>query len=240
MEENHRSRGQGKILLTALFLLTFIHITFLPSGVLADGRQETSLLVFKARYMLENFMTDNNLDAFHNLIKKAKAVFLIPDFFKGGFFFGGSGGNGLLLVADPKNGTWIGPAFFTVGGASFGLQIGGAVSETAILIMTEKGISSFLSSNFKMGADLGVAIGPVGFGAAVATANLSADLVSFSRSRGLYGGISLEGAVVAVRDDLNNAFYNKTVSPTDILIKREVRNPEATSLIEEAVKAAKK
>jgi SH3 domain-containing YSC84-like protein 1 len=89
-------------------------------------------------------------------------------------------------------------------------------------------------------ADLGVAIGPVGIGAAAATANLSADLLSFSRSKGLYGGVSLDGAVVAVRDGLNAAFYARMVSPTDILIRREVRNPKAQELIEAVSRAARK
>ena len=186
-------------------------------------------------------MVNQNLEAFGDLIKRAKAIFLIPDLFKGGFIFGGSGGNGLFLGGQSEDRNLDRPGlFYTVGGVSFGLQIGGAVSETAILIMSERGVSSFLSNSFKVGADLGVAIGPIGVGAAVATANLSADLISFSRSRGLYGGVSLDGSVVAVRDDLNAAFYNRPVTPTDIFIRREAKNPEAMALIEEVAKAAKK
>ena len=240
MKGNNRCKRLGKALFIAVIIMTIVNLTFLTSPALADGKQEASLLVLKAKFMVESFMVDQNLEAFGDLIKRAKAVFLIPDLFKGGFILGGSGGNGLFLVADPKTGTWIGPAFYTVGGVSFGLQIGGAVSETAILIMTERGISSFLSNSFKLGADLGVAVGPIGVGAAVATANLSADLISFSRSRGLYGGVSLDGSVVAVREDLNAAFYNRPVTPTDIFIRREVKNPEAMGLIEEVAKAAKK
>ena len=202
--------------------------------------QEASQLVARAKLMMESFMTDPNLEPFGDLIKRAKAVFLIPDLVKAGFILGGSGGNGLLLVADPKTGTWIGPAFYAVGGASFGLQIGAAVSEMAILVMTDRGISSFLSNSVKLGADLGVAVGPVGVGAAVATSNLSADLISFSRSKGLYGGVSLEGGVVVVREGLNDAFYKRQVTPTDIFIRREVKNPEAMILIDEVSKAAKK
>jgi SH3 domain-containing YSC84-like protein 1 len=240
MKVDNQCKRLGKAFFIAIILLTFLNLTFLTSPALADGKQETTLLVLKARFMVESFMADQNLEAFGDFIKRAKAIFLIPDLFKGGFIFGGSGGNGLFLVADPKTGTWIGPAFYSVGGASFGLQIGGAVSETAILIMTERGISSFLSNSVKLGADLGVAVGPIGVGAAVATANLSADLISFSRCRGLYGGVSLDGSVVAVRDDLNASFYNRPVTPTDIFIRREVKNPEAMGLIEEVAKAAKK
>jgi lipid-binding SYLF domain-containing protein len=207
---------------------------------LADDKQEAVHLVEKTQIMLESFMTDNKLEAYRDLIKNSKAVFLIPQLLKGAFMVGASGGNGLLLVRDEKTGNWHGPAFYTVGGASFGLQFGGEASEVANLILTQRGITSFLSHSLKLGADVGVAVGPIGVGASAATANLSADLISFSRSKGLYGGISLDGAVVAVRDSLNEAYYGKKVNPTDILIKREVKNPQAKGLIETVTKAAKK
>jgi SH3 domain-containing YSC84-like protein 1 len=226
--------------LPIIILLTFINMTLLSGPSLADNKPEASQMVVKARFLVENFMADPNLEGFRDLIKKAKAVFLVPDLVKGAFIVGASGGNGLLLVSDPKTGTWNGPAFYTVGGASFGLQIGGSASDTAVLIMTERGISSFLANSFKLGADAGVAAGPIGIGVSAATANLSVDLISFSRSRGLYGGVSLDGSVVAVRDDLNAAFYGRKVTPTDIFIRHEVKNPEASNLIEEVVKAAKK
>ncbi len=85
---------------------------------------------------------------------------------------------------------------------------------------------------------MGVAAGPIGIGAAASTANLSADVISFSRSKGLYGGIALDGAVVAVRDALNQAYYGKQVTPTDILIRHEVRNPQAAGLIQAVAKSA--
>ncbi len=240
MKGNYLCKRMRKALYTALILLTLVSLTFPTSSALADDKQEASELVVKAKFMMESFMADKNLEAFGDLIKRAKGVFLIPDLLKGAFVVGASGGNGLLLVADPKTGTWSGPAFFTVGGASIGLQIGGSASETAILVMTERGISSFLANSLKLGADVGVAVGPIGLGAAVATANLSADLISFSRSKGLYGGVSLDGSVVAVREGLNTAFYNSRVTPTDIIVRRGVKNPEAKVLIEEVAKAAKK
>ena len=107
-----------------------------------------------------------------------------------------------------------------------------------LLAMTERGVKSLLGNSAKLGGDVGIAVGPVGMGAAAATANLSADILSFSRSKGLYGGISFDGAVVAVRSGLNEAFYGKQVSPTDILIGHEVRNSQAMSLIEDLSKSA--
>jgi lipid-binding SYLF domain-containing protein len=231
-KEAGRPLGTIAVVIACLFLFSF------PGMSRADDQQEADRVVVKAAWLMENFMNDGNLEAFRDLIKKAKGVFIIPELLKGAFIIGASGGNGLLLVRDEKSGDWNGPAFYTVGGASFGLQIGGQASEVVILVMTPRGISSFLSNSLKLGADVGVAAGPVGIGASAATANLSADLISFARSKGLYGGISLDGSLVAVRDGMNQAFYGHKASSTDILIRREARSPKAQRLIEEVAKAA--
>jgi lipid-binding SYLF domain-containing protein len=98
-------------------------------------------------------------------------------------------------------------------------------------VLSERGLSWLLATSAKLGADVGVALGPVGAGAEAATANLSADIISYSRAKGLYAGVSVEGAVVATRGALNNAYYQKEVTPTDILIRRTVANPHAATLI---------
>jgi SH3 domain-containing YSC84-like protein 1 len=92
-------------------------------------------------------------------------------------------------------------------------------------------VSKLLSSQVKLGGDISVTAGPVGVGAAAATAGLSADLISYSLAKGLYGGFSVDGSVAGVRDSLNRAYYGKPVTPTDILIKGEVKNPQAAALI---------
>ncbi|OPY68880.1 MAG: hypothetical protein A4E63_01913 [Syntrophorhabdus sp. PtaU1.Bin050] len=104
--------------------------------------------------------------------------------------------------------------------------------------MTDRGVSALLKSSVRLGADAGVAVGPIGAGVDASTANLSADILTFSRSKGLYGGVSLEGAVVAVREGLNNAYYSLAVSPTDILVSKTVTNPHAAGLIETLSRAA--
>jgi len=146
----------------------------------------------------------------------------------------------VLLARDAKTRSWHGPAFYTIGEASFGLQAGGTASEVVLLAMTDRGVTAFLSNSLKLGADAGVAVGPVGAGAAAATANLSADIISFSRSKGLYGGVSVDGAVVATRDSLNEAYYGKQANSTDILVHHAVKNPQAAGLIESVSEAAGK
>jgi lipid-binding SYLF domain-containing protein len=115
---------------------------------------------------------------------------------------------------------------------SFGLQIGGSASEVVLLAMTDRGVNALLESSAKLGANVGVAAGPVGMGAAASTANLSADILSFSRSKGLYVGLSLDGAIVKTREDWNNAYYGGIVTPTDILLKRSVTNPDSGGLLD--------
>ena len=104
--------------------------------------------------------------------------------------------------------------------------------------MTERGVSAMLSTNIKLGADASIAAGPFGAGASAATANTSVDLLSFSRSKGLYGGVSLQGAAVAVRSGLNRAFYGREISMTDILVRGEVSNPKAAPLVQAVARAA--
>ncbi len=225
------SRGVAVGLLAAAFLLGGIR----PSA--ADDALEAKQLVEKARYTLENFLADPNMGALRDMMKQAKGVFISPQLLKGAFIIGGQGGSGVFLVRDEKSGKWSDPAFYTLGGVSFGLQAGGEAAEVVLVVMSERGVSTMLRSNFKLGADASVAAGPVGAGVGGATAELSADIVAFTRAKGLYGGISLEGSVVAVRDKWNNAYYRKTVTPTDILVHRQVRNPESAGLIQAITKA---
>jgi lipid-binding SYLF domain-containing protein len=141
-------------------------------------------------------MADKDLGpGVRSLVKRAKGVLIYPQVLKGAFIWGISGGSGAMLAYDNKTGKWGGPAFYTIGEASFGLQIGGEASEVILVALTDRGVASLLSTSAKLGADVGIAVGPVGAGAEAATANLSADLVSYSRAKGLYAGISLEGAV---------------------------------------------
>ncbi len=215
-----------------LLLGLFLSVILMASQavpVYADDAQQAKQLVDKACMTLQNFMTDPNMGEFKNLLNKAKAVVIAPSYLKGAFVIGASGGNAVAMTRD--KGRWSAPAFYSIGGASFGLQIGGQASEMILLAMTDRGASALTGSSFKLGVDAGVAAGPVGVGAAAASANLSADILSFSRSKGLYGGIALDGAVVAKRDSLNQAYYNKKVTPMDILVRRDVKNPQTSCLV---------
>ncbi len=234
-------KNSKRMRLLWLFSVLILSLALFPgpaAAATASDRQEANQLVEKARLTLEGFMSDNNMGAFRDLLRKADGVMIAPQLLKGAFIVGASGGNAVFLVRDKKTGQWTQPAFYTIGGASFGLQIGGQASEVILLVMTDRGVSSLMGNSIKLGGDVGVAAGPVGIGAAAATANLSADILSFSRSKGLYGGVSLEGAVVAVRSGLNGAYYGRRASPADILVLHDVKNRQAMGLIQDVSKFA--
>ena len=210
----------------------------ISSSLAASPSLEAKKVVESSRLTLEGFMADPANQEFQKLIKKAKGVYITPSLLKGAFVVGVSGGNGVLLIRDKVPGKWMGPAFFTLGGASFGLQAGGEASEVVLLIMTDRGVKAFMRSNFKLGADANIAAGPVGGGVAAETANLSADILSFSRSKGLFGGLSLEGAVVKVREGMNEAYYGRKLSPSQILVGGRGSNAQAAGLLEKVSKAA--
>ncbi|MGE0473620.1 MAG: lipid-binding SYLF domain-containing protein [Nitrospirales bacterium] len=212
----------------------------IPTSVWAQSASEEDILVDKARFTLDNFLSDPDMQWFRDHLKEARGILVVPQFIKGAFFIGGSGGSGVLIVRDDKTNEWSYPAFFTLGGASFGLQFGGQASEIVLLVMTQKGVDSLMSTTLKLGADASVAVGPIGRGVEGSTApNLSADLLSFSKAKGLFAGISLEGAVVAARDALNTNYYKEPTKTIDILVRRSVSNPQAAPLLALVKKATK-
>lgn len=214
-----------------LSLALFMALVLGHSMASAAEEAEQKDLVEKSRMTLDSFLADSNMGWLRDHIKDAKGIFIVPQLLKAAFFFGGEGGSGVFLVKDDKTEEWSDPAFYTMGAGSFGFQFGAQASEIVLLVMSQRGTESLLTNTFKLGGDVSVAVGPVGAGIEGSTAmNLSADLLSFARAKGLFGGISLEGAVIATRDEWNRNYYGKDVRPTDILVKRAVMNPHSAGL----------
>jgi len=162
---------------------------------------------------------------------------IVPQLLRGAFIFGGAGGSGVFLMRDAKTGKWSQPAFYTMGSASFGLQIGADSSEIVLLVMTTQGAETFLTTSFKLGGDVSVAAGPVGAGAKGQTTFQSADILSYSLAKGVFAGVSLEGAGVAVSKGSNEAYYGEGTRPTDILVTHEATNAKAADLVATVSKA---
>jgi lipid-binding SYLF domain-containing protein len=171
-------------------------------------------------------------------IGRAKAVMIAPEVVKAGFIFGGSGGRAVTVARDAKTGKWAGPAFYAMATASVGFQAGVSVSEVVTLVMTEKGLNSLLAPSVKLGGDASVAAGPIGAGA---KSDVVADFVSFSRAKGLYGGVNLDGTVIKPSDDWNETYYKKKpVLPPDILVRMSARNKGGDKLLADVGRAAGK
>ena len=208
---------------TALALVAAAALGVQPAA--ADKRDTAVDLVDRAAETLAYFSADSAFEPMWGLAENAKAIVVVPRSIRAGFIFGGSGGNA-VMVARNKDNTWSQPAFYTIGSASFGFQAGAEFSEIVLLVMTQRGMERLLSTSFKLGADASIAAGPIGAGAKAQTT----DILAFSRSRGLYGGLSLEGAVVKTRQNLNRAYYNADVRGGDIVFRGDVYNPASASL----------
>jgi len=220
-------------------LMCFTVVNIGPRVALADDLQDALQLVEKSLLTFNAFVADKEMGpSLQAILKEAKGVLVYPQVLEGAFIFGVSGGSGTFLALDAKANVWSGPAFYTIGQVSFGLIAGGRASEVVLVALTDRGVSALLTTSAKLGADAAIALGPLGVGAEAATANLSADIVSYARNKGLYAGLEVNGAVVATRGALNAAYYGKEVTPTQILIQREVSNPHAKGLIEAVSKQA--
>lgn len=192
---------------------------------------EERQLVEKSQHTFESFMEDPNLTWFQNHINDAKAILIVPQRLRAAFFVGADGGSGVALARDEQTGEWSQPAFYVLGGLSLGLQWGGDASEVILLAMTHEALENLYTSSFKLGGDASIATGPYGGGIQGSTsANVNAAFLAFSRSKGAYVGISLEGAILYASDDSNAAYYGEPVRPVDILVKGTVTNDHSANL----------
>ncbi|MDD2462405.1 MAG: lipid-binding SYLF domain-containing protein [Desulfobulbus sp.] len=210
--------------LATLFALCSFFLLCGPAS--AEYYGEPASLVDQATVVYRGFLADPDMEWFRRNAVNARGIFVVPQMLRGGFIVGGSGGRGVLLAQDPGTGKWSSPAFYSMGSLSFGFQIGADASEIILLIMTDRGLNAMLSTDFKLGADVAVAAGPVGVSAKAQTA----DILAFGRSQGLYGGVSLEGAAISPLDDWNRQYYGKAVQVFDILINLKWTNPQADPL----------
>jgi lipid-binding SYLF domain-containing protein len=190
----------------------------------APTQEETHLRVDEAQKTLSDFMRDPQMTWLQTHIHEAKAVMISPQILQAGFVVGGSGG-AVVVIARSRSGSgsgWNGPAFYHMGTGSIGLQAGAQATEMVALVMTDKALNSLLSTSFKLGGEVSVAAGPVGAGAG---APVTSDIVTYTRNKGLYGGLNLDGTVITLDDKRNQAYYGRTATPVDILIEHSVSNP---------------
>ena len=166
------------------------------------------------------------------LVDKAQAIAVFPSVLKAAFIFGGREGKG--VISRRTAGGWTTPAFFNLGGGSFGAQIGADKTDYVLLVMNEKGLNGLLSDKFAIGGEVGVAAGPVGRTASAATdAQLQAEILTYSRSKGLFAGVDLNGTAITPDNKLNEAFYG--MKARDVLNGTVGRTPSGVSIFPETL-----
>ena len=204
-------------------------------GVLPLSAQEKEADRLKESYhVLKEIMDTPDRGIPKDLLDKSVCVVVFPAVKKAAFVVGGSYGRGAITCRSGEDfgGPWSAPAMFALEGLSFGLQLGGQATDFVLLIMNESGANSVMTSKVKLGADASAAAGPVGRTTSAETdAILKAEILSWSRSRGLFGGISLVGSTLRYDNGANKALYGENLKARDIVREGKVKMPEAAKLL---------
>jgi lipid-binding SYLF domain-containing protein len=202
----------------------------LSPWTMAEEKGKADVIVEKSRVVVEEMMLSQDRGVPLDLISKSAGLAIIPDMIKGGFVFGGSYGRGVVLAR--KDGQWSGPAFIHIGAGSFGLQIGIQSTDLILVVIGQKTMDSFLKAKFKLGGDAAIAAGPVGAQATGAVdILLRGGIYSYSRTKGLFAGVSLEGAGIKSDTGLNRTYYRGTDSTREILYGKVARPATGQELI---------
>jgi lipid-binding SYLF domain-containing protein len=195
-------------------------------------KDENNRIKNAGQVMVEILNVPDDLPA--DVLDKAECVIVLPSVLKFAIGFGGSYGRGVMTCRSGKefNGPWSAPSMMALEGGSFGLQLGGQATDFVLLVMNQRGASSILSSQVKLGGDVAAAAGPKGRDAAASTdVTMRAEILSYSRSRGLFAGISLDGSTLRPDNDGNERLYGKGVSGQDIVINSKVHAPASAKLL---------
>lgn len=206
--------------------ILFVAVAFCGSGFAKQDQLE------KATNVLDEIMAIPDGGIPSDLLDHAVCVGIVPSEIKGALIVGGTYGRGVLTCRRHGDGPWGAPSEFRLGEGSFGFQIGGESTDVVFIVMNESGARKLVRDSVRLGADISVAAGPVGRSGEGATdAQLHAEILSYSRTRGLFAGVSLSGAVFRQDHDANRDLYGHSISPRDILVGTDVSvPPEAMAL----------
>jgi lipid-binding SYLF domain-containing protein len=212
-----------------------IIVVLCETTVAAQGSTERTQLA-KATDVVNEIMQAPDKGIPSDLLQKSVCVGVVPSEIKGAFVVGGTYGRGVLVCREHGNGPWGAPSLFTLGGANVGFQIGGKATDVVFLVMNGAGARKLLQDKVKLGAEVSATAGPVGRTAEGATdAQLHAEILSYSRTRGLFAGLSLDGQVLKQDGDANERLYGRRVSPKEILISGVVKSPPVAQPLDQAL-----
>ena len=209
----------------AIAVVTALVITADAASVVAGAAQDKEdsdevERVAAATAVFQEIMSAEDKAVPQSVLGKAEGIAVFPSTLKAGFVVGGMRGRG-ILSARGESGTWSAPAFLTLTGGSVGLQIGGQATDLVLVIMDRRGLENLVRNQFKIGADASVAAGPVGRDAQAATdLQLRAQILSYSRARGVFAGISISGSTIRQDVDANSRFYGRRLETKQIVFER--------------------
>jgi SH3 domain-containing YSC84-like protein 1 len=213
-------------------LFSLVVVIVLASVTAFAQKDENKRIENTGTVMVEILNVPDDIPA--DILDKAECVIVLPSVLKFAIGFGGSYGRGVMTCRSGKDfkGRWSAPSMMALEGGSFGLQLGGQATDFVLLVMNPRGANSILTSQVKLGGDIAAAAGPKGRDAAASTdVTLRAEILSYSRSRGLFAGISLEGSTLRPDNDGNKRLYGKGVTAKDIVINSKIRPPASAKLL---------
>lgn len=218
---------------TTLLTILAIGVAVGPLAMAADKESSAADRLDASADVLADMMHASDKGIPQDLMNRAQCVVVVPNMKKAGFIWGAKYGRG-YAVCRRKGGTgWTAPAGMRIEGGSFGLQIGGSESDAVILVNNEAGMKHLLSDKFTLGGDASVAAGPVGRDASAQTdVELHAEMLSYSRSRGIFAGIALEGATLRPDKEADRELYGRDVTNREILTGNEIKSPPAAAKLE--------
>ena len=200
------------------FLVAAVACVVLGAPGLVAAQSDEAERIEAAAKVFGQIMSAEDKAIPNTILQKAEAIAVFPGTIKAGLGIGGQRGRGIISVRNRASGTWSNPGFLTLTGGSFGAQIGAEEIDLVLVIMNKEGVEQLTGNEFKIGADASVAAGPVGRGAEASTdAQLKAQILSYSRARGLFAGVSLTGSAIREDEDANQRFYGRAVRNREIL-----------------------
>ena len=207
-------RAFPRLTLAAALAALAVLISPSPAGAQADQEKR----ITDSAAVLETLVRAPDQGIPEDLLERAAAIVVIPSLVKGGFIIGAQHGRGVMSVRDRDTNKWSAPGFVALTGGSIGWQIGVQAVDLVLLVMNREGVKDLLDNEFKLGANASVAAGPVGRqGEASTDASLNAQILAYSRAKGLFAGLSLEGASLRVDRDANKDFYGTSISTEEMV-----------------------
>lgn len=213
----------------ALILLTG---TFISVASAQSDSDETER-IRNAGVVIDEIMAARDKAIPTSVLSKAEAIVVFPSTIKGAFIVGAQRGKGIISVRDRTRGSWSNPAFLTITGGSVGFQIGGQASDIILVVNNRRGLENLLKNQFEIGGEASAAAGPVGRDTSVSTdIQMRAEMLSYSRSRGLFAGVSLKGASIRQDQDGNEKFYGSRFRTGEVVLEGKATKPVSADAVD--------